>query len=87
MKPIKKNGRVSRERQARRRKWIREHPPTHAHEGAWDCHICGEWVYEPDMELDHVLPKSSTPKDIAESDANLKPAHKWCNSIKGSRRL
>jgi 5-methylcytosine-specific restriction endonuclease McrA len=80
-----KAGRVSKERRRRREIWIQDHPANH--QGAWVCYLCGQWVYKEDMELDHVEPKSSTPKKIADSDDNLRPSHYLCNRNKGSSRV
>lgn len=83
--PIKKVGRVGRYRQKRREQWIHDHPPDHA--GYYICYRCHKPVHVSVMKLDHVLPKGSTPKAIAEHDDNLKPTHEVCNSEKGSQRI
>lgn len=82
---LNKIGRIGRERIERRQRWIAENPSNH--EGAWVCYICQQWVYEGDMELDHVEPKSSTSAEVSDSDENLRPTHKWCNQEKGSTRV
>jgi 5-methylcytosine-specific restriction endonuclease McrA len=89
-KPIKKLGKIGRYRLKRKAEWVESHPPNH--QGYYVCHICKRWVHHTEMELDHVLPKSGTPRDIAEHDNNLKPAHgqafpPYCNGVKGSRRI
>lgn len=80
-----KRGKISNEWIKRRKIWVKDHPANH--QGAWVCYLCGQWVYKEDMELDHVSPKSSTPKEIANSDDNLRPTHAICNRNKGSRRI
>lgn len=87
--PINKVGRVTRYRADRKKQWIRDHPPTGEDDNGqfWIGHICHKPVYTWEMKLDHVLPKGSTPKAIAEADNNLKPEHDWCNNEKGSKRL
>lgn len=84
-KPLKNNGKMFRYRQKRRAQWVTDHPPNH--EGYYECWICRKWVPADEMALDHVLPKSSTPRLIAEHDDNLRPAHGTCNGEKGSKRL
>lgn len=69
----------------RRRQWIKDHPPNH--QGYWICYLCGGWVHETEMSLDHVEPKSSTPREQANSDENLYPTHYICNQQKGSQRV
>lgn len=78
-------GRVGRYRQERRRQWIKDHPPDE--NGNYVCYICKLPVHVSVMKLDHVLPKGSTPKAIAEADINLAPTHQRCNNEKGSTRL
>ena len=69
----------------RRKQWIREHPPNF--QGYWICYLCGRWVHETEMALDHLAPKSSTKRERAHSDGNLYPTHYLCNQEKGSRRV
>jgi 5-methylcytosine-specific restriction endonuclease McrA len=45
------------------------------------CHLCGH----PGADtVDHVIPLSRRP-DLAHDLANLRPAHRRCNSAKGAR--
>jgi 5-methylcytosine-specific restriction endonuclease McrA len=83
--PINVVGRISRYRQERRKQWIKDHPPNEF--GFWICYLCNKPVHISIMKLDHRLPKGSTPKALAEADANLWPTHKKCNDEKGSTRL
>lgn len=83
--PIKKVGRVTKYRSNRKKEWIRDHPPDE--NGYYICHLCLKPVHISAMKLEHVLPKGSTPKAIAEADDNLRPSHTICNSIKGSTRI
>lgn len=69
----------------RRRKYLDEHPPNH--QGYYVCYLCQQWVHKDEVTIDHVEPRSSTPKAIADADENLKPAHGLCNYKKGSRRI
>jgi 5-methylcytosine-specific restriction endonuclease McrA len=78
-KPIRKVSAKQRNKIAVRRK-IRERWWA---EGNRTCGICGLWILEfEDMTNDHILPGSA--KD--DSEANLQPAHVWCNNEKGSIR-
>lgn len=67
-----------------RREWLRENPPNF--QGYYVCHICGTWVHEKGMELDHVIPRSRKPDGLTDFE-NLKPSHSLCNSNKGSKIL
>lgn len=56
----------------------------------WNCHICGEaidrgahWNADRAPSLDHIIPRSST-LIPDHSPANLKTAHRVCNSIRGT---
>ncbi len=66
-----------------RRQWIKDNPPNH--QGAWICGICGMWVYQGEMELDHIKPQGWGHKDKFNSD-NIQPSHAKCNRLKGSKR-
>ena len=85
LSPIRAVGRVGRYRQQRKEQWIRDYPPDK--DGDYVCHLCKKPVHISVMKLEHVLPKGSTPKAIAETDDNLKPSHKSCNEEKGSQRI
>jgi hypothetical protein len=80
-----KQGRISRERQKRRKQWIKDHPPNH--QGAWVCFWCQQWVYEKGndpMELGHKVAKGGLSISKADSDENLGPIHTSCNREQGS---
>lgn len=81
---MKRSGRLTKEWIQRRKRWVHEHPPNH--QGAWVCYLCQQWVFEKDMELDHVQPKGSTSASVAGSDDNLRPTHRLCNRDKGSKK-
>ena len=48
------------------------------------CYLCGGWVSVHEQSLDHVVPLS---RGGAHAYANIKLAHKVCNSKKGDRLL
>mgnify|MGYP002345622309 CR=1 FL=1 len=79
MKQIGKKGLL---RQKTRRDWIKNNPPNH--QGYWTCGICGRWVHESAMELDHIIPSSHAPQ-LIDDHSNLRPTHSKCNRIKGSK--
>lgn len=83
--PINKVGRVTKYRADRKKQWVRDHPPDE--DGNYICHLCLKPVHISIFKLEHVLPKGSTPKAIAEADDNLGPSHKFCNNEKGSQRI
>lgn len=64
-----------------RREWVKLNSPNF--QGYYTCHICGRWVHEKDLTLDHVVARSKRPDLVNDLD-NLKPAHYVCNSVKGS---
>lgn len=70
--------------------WIRHNPPTVDGE-YWICYLqIHEWcpvrIDLSTMTLDHVVSRSRDPS-LRYSADNLKPACKYCNSLKGSRSL
>lgn len=64
-----------------RRAWIKANPPDH--HGGYLCGICAKWVHKDEMDLDHILSRSSRP-DLFDNMDNLQPTHSWCNQLKGS---
>jgi 5-methylcytosine-specific restriction endonuclease McrA len=48
------------------------------------CYLCGHFLSVHDMTLDHVVPLA---RGGAHTPENLRPAHRSCNSRKGSRLL
>lgn len=65
-----------------RKAWLIQNPPQD--HGAYLCGICGEWVREDEVTLDHIEPRR--PDNIYRPD-NIQPAHGYCNYRKGSRRI
>lgn len=59
-----------------RRQWVKSNPPNH--QGYWECGICGRWVHEDEMELDHIEKRGSHPEKVFEQE-NLRPTHPLCN--------
>lgn len=94
---IKKLGRVGEQRAARRKQWIEDHPPQVAADGRkfYMCHICIYFEEAPNVALvwfglfvlEHVENKAQLTLEESELDANLAPAHSWCNTEKGSQAL
>lgn len=48
------------------------------------CHLCGDWVHPADASRDHVRPRSRGGKTTW---ANIRLAHRQCNSWRGSASL
>ena len=46
------------------------------------CYLCGQWLSVHEMTLDHVVPLA---RGGAHTPENLRPAHRSCNSRKGSK--
>ena len=65
-----------------RRHWLRANPPLD--NGHYICGICGGWVLEEEVTLDHIEPRTAS--NMFRHD-NIQPAHGYCNYKKGSRRL
>lgn len=61
--------------------WLRDNPALD--NGYYLCGICGSWVHEDEVTLDHIRPR--TAENIFQPD-NIQPAHGYCNYQKGSRR-
>lgn len=62
--------------------WLRDHPALD--NGYYLCGICGRWVAEDEVTLDHIEPRTASNMFL---DSNIQPAHGYCNYLKGSRRL
>lgn len=62
--------------------WLQDNPPLD--NGSYVCGICGGWVSVDEVTLDHVEPRTS---ETIFEQANIQPAHGYCNYRKGSRRL
>lgn len=65
-----------------RKHWLQDNPPLDNH--AYICGICGRWILEEEVTLDHIHPR--TADNMFQPD-NIQPAHGICNYRKGSRRL
>lgn len=64
-----------------RRQWLSANPPLD--NGHYLCGICGGWVAENEVTLDHIAPRSA--ENIYRL-SNIQPAHGACNYRKGSKR-
>ena len=67
-----------------RRRWREMNPPNH--QGYYICGICGQWVNEKEMEVDHIKPRGGSSLNLKHDLNNLQPAHAKCNRLKGSKR-
>jgi 5-methylcytosine-specific restriction endonuclease McrA len=79
--PLNPNGKVGKEWLKVRRAWLKANPPNH--QGYYVCAICGRWVHESEVEVDHILARTRRP-DLRFDHTNLQPAHSRCNTKKGS---
>lgn len=89
-KPCNRKDRRRNERQCRRHQWISHADRFAVYErDGWICQLCNEPIdrtahYLDDWapSLDHIEPRSTVliPDD---SPANLRTAHRWCNSVRG----
>lgn len=61
--------------------WLRRFPPLD--NGYYICGICGHWVPEDEITLDHIEPRNAENMFLI---SNIQPAHGYCNYIKGSKR-
>lgn len=64
-----------------RKHWLHDNPTLD--NGYYICGICGHWVAEDEVTLDHIEPRTAS--NIFDSN-NIQPAHGLCNYRKGSRR-
>jgi 5-methylcytosine-specific restriction endonuclease McrA len=67
-----------------RRRWIKNHPPNF--QGYYSCYLCGRWIKQNEMELEHMESKSRAPEKSLD-EHNLRPSCHNCNSSKGSRSV
>lgn len=65
-----------------RKSWKKHNPPNH--QGYYICYICGKWVNEEEVTLDHIIPRSRDPKLRYRFD-NIQPCCLKCNTQKGSQ--
>lgn len=89
-KPIKKIGKLTKQWYITRATWIRKNPPPM--DGRfWKCYLhihpwCPGQVGIHNMTLDHIVSRSHAP-GMRFSASNLRPACKYCNTMKGSRSI
>ena len=72
-----------------KRKWFAKNLPDQ--DGLYTCYLqisinCPKRMRPRMTTLDHVKPRGSNAK-FRYTQSNLKPACRWCNSLKGSRSL
>lgn len=63
------------------RRWKKDNPPLDNH--CYVCGICGRFVLEDEVTLDHIISRSRRPDLVLDED-NVQPAHGYCNMKKGS---
>ena len=71
-------GKVGKQWIKTRRKWIYLNP------GPWECYICGQWLVDYSLTLDHVKSRSRHP-ELRFELSNLRPCCWQCNYKKGSK--
>lgn len=79
--PLRRLGPVGKQWLQVRKAWVKLHPPNH--QGYYICALCGRWVPEKVMELDHIVPRSRAP-ELRFVLENLQPTCHACNTTKGS---
>lgn len=62
-----------------RREYLKSHPANH--EGYYECALCGKWVHESVVELDHIQNRSLRP-DLRYIEDNIQLVHSTCNTNK-----
>lgn len=87
-KPIKQIGKVGKKRASYRKDWIRRNGGK---DGVWICYLqispmCLRFLDITTLTLEHVIPKGSHP-ELSMDDANIRPACRPCNTLKGSQSL
>lgn len=88
--PIKKVGKYTKQWFKTRATWIRKNPPP-IDGKYWECYLqihpwCPKKLDIRTLSLDHVVSRSHDPSKRF-TLSNLKPACKYCNTMKGSRTL
>jgi 5-methylcytosine-specific restriction endonuclease McrA len=78
-KPIKQKGKHALLWDKHRAAWMKAHEGEIKH-----CYLCGKYLPDEEVTLDHVKPRSSHP-ELVYDDTNLKPACWECNYRKGSK--
>lgn len=64
-----------------RKHWLQDNPPID--NGYYLCGVCGHWVREDEVTLDHIEPRTNS--NMFDTN-NIQPAHGLCNYTKGSKR-
>lgn len=67
-----------------RRDFLRLNPPNH--EGYYVCYICGVWVLESEITVDHIVSRSRAPH-LRYTFSNLAVCCSSCNEAKGSKDI
>lgn len=80
-KAISQRGKKAERWYAYKVQWMKDHEGEEKH-----CWICGSYLPDDMVSLDHVIPRSRRP-DLVFEDSNIKPACLFCNIDKGSRVL
>lgn len=80
--PLRRLGKKGKAWLSFRRKWFKDNPPNH--EGYYECYLCGRWVLQNEVELDHVKSRSRHPELVFDED-NIRPVCHTCNVKKGSK--
>jgi 5-methylcytosine-specific restriction endonuclease McrA len=62
-----------------RRNYLKRHLSNH--EGYYVCAICNRWVSASDVQLDHILNRSTHPHLVFE-ESNIQLVHPRCNTNK-----
>jgi len=77
---VRQIGKIGRRWREFRKEWLRNNPPP------YQCGICGRYVSEEDVVLDHIISRSRRP-DLRFDVENIQPSCYTCNTIKGSRSM
>lgn len=65
-----------------RKAYLDAHPPNF--EGYYVCYLCGIWVLEKEITVDHIIPRSRAPH-LRHVWSNLALCCGSCNNAKGSK--
>ena len=79
-KPLPRSGKISRQWNSTRQKWIRDNPEP------WACYICFKPLDASTLTLDHLMSRSRHP-ELRFDVTNLAPCCWKCNSLKGSKNF
>jgi len=81
MKRLGKNGKKW---LATRRDFLSHNPPNH--QGYYVCYLCGIWVPQNEITIDHIVSRSRAP-ELRFVFSNLAVCCSSCNEAKGSRSV